>query len=579
MKKLFYTLIIALCLAIALSVASYATELENEYYVVQSESSELASSLRDQGKNVVGISTLYATKEDASKSLADYDYFINRFEGGTLNLVLAENVSYALNSGSGPDASGVRLQKPITLNVHFNGHSWWIPNDSAYRGFFIANENATLCFIGNRTVEEIKNLSVPDVYGANQSNIVDYYGGYVGIYITCGKFSAKNAIITAHDEVLYQKAQSATGKTVLELDNCAVYLRNRTCFDIRLASQKGNVEIELRLNNLKTHSMKIDNVAPNSYIKNSKIETTFDVDSWLGDDRINKDNFYIENSSFGSYNALGDTQVTIAKDSDLGALNLIGDTTGGAMAILTNCTYKSYRVQPKDAKYRSGQLEIITVPSCEAPGTRTVITYDNGNVTTVDEQYSLDNPALGHVLNYDNVTGIVYENGFINKGSCVGTCLVCETGDVKESEASVAALIVFLGISTEQDGYGICAGYSVNSEAIKLYESYGNVFEYGVVAYVPEENETSIEPVNNDLTCLEYTISASLTNVDCSNFEFVVRGFGKDHYELALVMCAYVYDGSEVDYVNVSINGSSVSLSQDDYATTVTMKQICEFEK
>ena len=44
-------------------------------------------------------------------------------------------------------------------------------------------------------------------------------------------------------------------------------------------------------------------------------------------------------------------------------------------------------------------------------------------------------------------------------------------------------------------------------------------------------------------------------------------------------MCAYVYDGNEVDYVNVAINGSSVSLSQDDYAATITMKQICEYKK
>ena len=579
MKKIFYTLIIALCLVLALSLVSYATELENEYYVVQSESSELANSLREQGKNVVGISALYATKENANKSLAEYDYFINRFEGGTLNLILAENVSHALNSGSGPDGAGVRLQKPITLNVHFNGCSWWIPNDSAYRGFFIANESATLCFIGNRTVEEIKNLSVPNVYGANQSNVVDYYGGYVGIYITSGKFSAKNAIITAHDEVLYQKSQSASGKTVLELDNCAVYLRNRSCFDIRLAAQKNGVEVELRINNLKTYRMKIDNVAPNSYIKNSKIESTFEVDSWLSDDRINKDNFYIENSSVGAYNAIGDTQVTIAKDSNLGAINLIGDTTGGAKAILTNCTYTSYRVQPKSSDNRSGQLELLTVPSCEAPGTRTVITYNNGNVTTVDEQYSIDNPALGHKLNYDDVTNIAYENGFINKGTCVGSCLVCETTGVKEGEASAEALIVFLGIATEQDGYGICVGYSVNSEAIALYESYGNVFEYGVVAYIPEENETSIEPINNDLSCLDYTISAALTDANCSNFEFVVKGFGSEHYELALVMCAYVYDGSEVDYVNVAINGSSVTLSQDDYAATITMKQICEYKK
>ena len=165
MKRTLLILAFIVSLIFAFSVVSFATEAENTYYVVKSEDSALADSLRAEGKSVVGIEKLYSSK-DASV-VADSTYFISQFDGKELNLILAENVSYAMGTNpSNPWGSGIRLDKAVKLNVYFNGHYWWIPDDNRYAGFFINHQDAHLSLIGNRTLEEVSgefNLSSVNV--------------------------------------------------------------------------------------------------------------------------------------------------------------------------------------------------------------------------------------------------------------------------------------------------------------------------------------------------------------------------------------------------------------------------------
>ena len=78
MKKTLLILAFVLSLILAFSIVSFASEGENTYYVVSSEDSDLASSLRAEGKNVVGISKLYTSATIASTE--NSTYFINQFE-------------------------------------------------------------------------------------------------------------------------------------------------------------------------------------------------------------------------------------------------------------------------------------------------------------------------------------------------------------------------------------------------------------------------------------------------------------------------------------------------------------------
>ena len=183
MKRTLLLLAFIVSLVFAFSVVSFATEADNTYYVVKSESSDLANSLRAEGKNVVGIEKLYSSK-DASVA-ENSTYFVSQFDGKELNLILAENVSYAMGTNpSNPWGSGIRLDKAVKLNVYFNGHYWWIPDDGRYAGFFINNQNAHLTLIGGRTTEEVSaSFNLASVNAKTTSSLVDFFGGYIGFYL------------------------------------------------------------------------------------------------------------------------------------------------------------------------------------------------------------------------------------------------------------------------------------------------------------------------------------------------------------------------------------------------------------
>jgi hypothetical protein len=242
----------------------------------------------------------------------------------------------------------------------------------------------------------------------------------------------------------------------------------------------------------------------------------------------------------------------------------------GLSPILYDCTFSKINLSNKS----DAVIISYTSPSCEKPGTKTK--YYNLTSVSVDEQYSIDNPAKGHTANLENILDLVYENGFNNAGTYICTCTECGATDVKEKTPSVGALITLAGISAPMNGNGICIGYAIDREAIETYKSYEKTFEYGVVAYIPHENETNVDPIGTDLKPIDYTISAPLS-AEYSAVDFVINGFGS-HINTPLAMCAYVYDGSEVDYLNASIS-NAVSISQDDYVSTITLASVLAYAK
>ena len=96
MKKILLILAFVLSLVFALSIVSLATDTENTYYVVQSEDSEIAEALRQEGKSVIGVSVLYSSRNDSIKE--DSTYFLNQFNNSEINLILAENINYKISN-------------------------------------------------------------------------------------------------------------------------------------------------------------------------------------------------------------------------------------------------------------------------------------------------------------------------------------------------------------------------------------------------------------------------------------------------------------------------------------------------
>ena len=551
MKKTLLILAFVLSLIFVFSIVSLAQETENTYYVVQSEESELAASLIAEGKCIVGIDKLYSSPTNAMAE--NSTYFISQFDGKTLNLILAEDVSYRAGNDTGPRATGIRLDKAVTLNVYFNGHSWWIPDDNNYSGFFVNNQNAHLSLIGNRTLEEVSAPFNPNSVSATvKSSKVDYYAGYVGLYIEKGDVTVKNAVIIGHDELIYQRKDYASGTTVLTLDTCMVRIKNSNYDPISLKCEgTGNVasaSATIRFNHLYTDDVQINNIMEGSYINNSVIKT-FYTDSWHANDRIGKDYIYINNTTINEYTTYGDCQHPIAKNSTFGKINLTGDTSGGAYATLIDSTYTElYLVRRYTEPKRNGILYIVTEADCENAATRIVYTYDDAkkaNVSSVDEEYPKNNPALGHSTK-NNPLAVSYTS-FLEKGNGLFVCDVCS----KEYEEEVNPLFAFLGYSVmEGENASVAIGYEIDTEALKVYEDVTKkTVNYGVYA-VSKDKIGDKDIFGADGNVSEGVINVDLTEYNFRIIELKIRGISEEYKNSKLTMGAYVMenDGEKTSY-------------------------------
>ena len=171
-----------------------------------------------------------------------------------------------------------------------------------------------------------------------------------------------------------------------------------------------------------------------------------------------------------------------------------------------------------------------------------------------------------------NIVGdaALYDTGVATKLQEKVVCTCGAETVVKEYDVPVK----FLGVSINELGTSICIGYQIDYDALENYEILtSKEISFGVVAYAPKEGEdvSTLKPVNDDLTLkdAETTIFASLSGTFAS-FEFKLTGFDNTTKDTALVMCAFVNDGSAVSYLNVGSNGVA---EQSAYASTLTFSQ------
>ena len=491
----------ALCLALVLSIASFAQEAPEGYV---------------EGEDTYTVYT-DAQYQEVIKGVYDKTLENKTIVFGCDILVTLDFV----------------MENPCDITIDLNGFT--------YTNKTVNNKSGDFDFQNENAIIRIKNGNI-------SSNFC------VFIFRTSGQLYAEEINVVSNDECIYRYGGGHSA--VVNLKNCKMDALGNY-YSVTLNGSCGGYGGTLyEIDGGEYAGLCIMCPVPGSYVKNCLVyEKKLNIDAWHAHGENN------------SYVTLEVRNVIIEGDGGEVYLNDVA-----VEPELYDCTFQKINLSNKSYAF----IMSYTSPTCEKAGTKTK--YHNLTSITVDEQYSLDNPALGHVADLGNILDLVYENGFINNGTYVCSCERCGAENVKEESPSAQSLLLFTGISTEQNGNGICIGYMINKEAIDVYEGYGKTFELGVVAYVPNGSETNLELVNNDLSAIDRTISVPIST-ETRGFEFKIKGFAAKYYDLALVMCAYVYDGTKVDYVNVSINGSSVSLSQDDYATTLTMKQICEFEK
>ena len=159
------------------------------------------------------------------------------------------------------------------------------------------------------------------------------------------------------------------------------------------------------------------------------------------------------------------------------------------------------------------------------------LTIPSGLITVASEAISgLTSLKEIETMNYANVTF---------------KCLYCDEISGTEETASFPVIFSFIGYSVPEDGeLAITVGYSVDLEVLEEYEAVMGKLEFGVVAAVAER-------LNGKAPLDEANKSVIKAQIDgrYASFDLVIKDFNETQLDLALIMCAYVYDGTKYVYL------------------------------
>ena len=156
---------------------------------------------------------------------------------------------------------------------------------------------------------------------------------------------------------------------------------------------------------------------------------------------------------------------------------------------------------------------------------------------------------------------------FVTNGAVLNKCTVC---DNVESRTEIGAAVKCLGYSASETGFGIAIGYTVNKEAIALYEgATGKSFSYGVFAAL----KASVG--QEDMVSCEGAVCAEVSQYALAAFEIKVVGFTDENKDTALALGAYIAvtkdDTTEYTYVQNSAPAEGEKYSFDTYNSVLEL--------
>ena len=173
--------------------------------------------------------------------------------------------------------------------------------------------------------------------------------------------------------------------------------------------------------------------------------------------------------------------------------------------------------------------------------------------------------TLYEALTHEISTTVVYANGYLKGGLKTVACT--NEGCNNKDETELLPIFTFSGYSTNEEENAICIGYRIERESLKEYNAVNKALQFGAVASSETENILSVE--NDTVVGTSKTVVAEIDG-DYTAFDFVLSGFDANQKGLALVMCAYVYDGENVSYMNNSMS---------NVPSTITLQAVIDAQK
>ena len=127
--------------------------------------------------------------------------------------------------------------------------------------------------------------------------------------------------------------------------------------------------------------------------------------------------------------------------------------------------------------------------------------------------------------------------------------------DCSQTTRAIEPLVTFLGNSISEKHNGICEGYLINHTALAQLKKQNESFELGAIAAsvdalngkMPLDSKTA-EPVNLSEQGAT-VVKKILPEGEYFSIEMIVKGLNFETFNKNLYLCAYVYDGNEVFYL------------------------------
>lgn len=164
-------------------------------------------------------------------------------------------------------------------------------------------------------------------------------------------------------------------------------------------------------------------------------------------------------------------------------------------------------------------------------------------------------------------TVMLYMNGFMASGVKTQACQNPDCTVINDG-ISLDPIFVSAGFSVSEfpdanGNYSIVQGYIINRQAYADYINGGNELTFGLVVSIKRiTGNTPLKVENEVVTPVEAEKTIIVSQKDTMSHDYVdlkVTGFNYCHNGEEVIMCLFVYDGAEINYIS---NGAQSSLAE-----------------
>ena len=392
----------------------------------------------------------------------------------------------------------------------------------------------------------------------NRDAILRISNGYIDssfcvfIFRTSGQLYAENITVSSNDECIYHYGSGHSA--VVSLKNCKMDARgNFTSVTLGGDCGGGNNGTLYMIEGGEYAGLNILCPKEGSYIKDCRVyEKRLTLDTWHKHGGNNDKNVILEIRNV---------------NVEQGEIYL-NDVS--LEPVLYDCQYTTINLSNK-----SGAVIVAyTSPTCTEPGTKT--TYHHLTDITVDEEYPINNPALGHTLDLAKAENIIYDN-FMGYGKHITGCKECGVTGLTEVDGTAQPLFYSEGYSVPEDGSAeLVISFYANKNAIEKYESVTNKkVSYGIFA-VAQKNLGAGDILNQDGSAVNGAIKADVSrefaSVELRIFGFVTEAQKSAKLALGAYVCEKLEENESYSFVQYGTPAENEKYSFISYSDVVNQQ-------